>query len=173
MLINGHYRQALNFTFDALDAARASLARVDECVDALAAAAGSTKAGEAPPWALACRKAFADAINDDLNLPEAFAALFSLVREGNTALHQGGLSPEASAAVLQVFDELDSVLGVIRFGRAAAGEEVPPEVATLVEARASARTNKNWAEADRLRNELAARGWEVRDSKDGQKVKRL
>lgn len=172
VLINGHYRQALNFTFEALDAARASLARVDECVDALAAAAGSAKAGGVPDWASACRRSFAEAIGDDLNLPEAFAALFALVREGNTAVRQGALSPEACSAVLQVFDEIDSVLGLIRFGRAS-GEEVPPEVAALVEARAAARANKNWTESDRLRNELAARGWEVRDSKDGQKVKRL
>lgn len=173
VLINGHYRQALNFTFDALDAARASLARVDECVDALTERAGAAKAGgPLPPWAQVARMTFVDAVNDDLNIPEAFAALFSLVRESNTALQRGALSPEAAADVLSVFDAMDSVFGLVRFGRGFAGEALPPEVDALVTARAAARANKAWKESDRLRDELAALGWEVRDSKDGQKVKK-
>lgn len=173
VLINGHYRQALNFTFDALDAARTSLARVDECVDALTAQAGSASAGARPPWAETTRNLFAAAINDDLNLPEALAALFALVRESNSVLRQASLTPQEAAAVLRLFDEIDSVLGIIRFGRKSRDEEMPPEIAAMVEARSAARTNKDWPEADRLRKELASKGWEVRDSKDGQKVKRL
>jgi len=174
VLINGHYRQALNFTFDALDAARTSLARVDECVDALAERAGSAKAAGVPSaWAALAQKTFADAVNDDLNLPEAFAALFALVRESNTALQRGELTPEAAADVLAVFDAMDSVFGVIRFGRARPDDVLPAAVDALVKARAAARANKAWKESDRLRDELAAMGWEVRDSKDGQKVKKL
>jgi cysteinyl-tRNA synthetase len=173
VLLNGHYRQPLNFTFDALEAARTSLGRVDECVDALAERAGTAKAGGEPPaWAVAARTAFAAAINDDLNSPEAFAALFALVREANTALHQG-LSSQAAADALAVFDALDAVLGVIRFGRTPKTAELPPEIAALVSARAAARASKDWKGSDRLRDELAALGWEIRDSKEGQKVKKL
>ena len=173
VLINGHYRQPLNFTFDALDAARASLARVDECVDALTALAGPSAAAATPAWAEAARASFAASINDDLNLPEAFAALFALVRESNSAMHQSLLKPEEAAAVLGVFDALDAVFGLIRFGRAAQGSGLPEEIQALVAARAAARANKDWAGSDRLRDELAAKGWEVRDSKEGQKVKKL
>jgi cysteinyl-tRNA synthetase len=172
VLINGHYRQPLNFTFDALDAARASLARIDECVDALTALAGPVAAGELPAWAAAARQAFEDAIGDDLNVPEAFAALFALVRESNSAMHQRALKPEAAAAALATFDALDAVFGLIRFGRATEGG-MPAEIEALVLARAAARAGKDWAGADRLRDELAAKGWEVRDSKEGQKVKKL
>ena len=120
VLINGHYRQALNFTFDALDAARAALARVDECVDALGErAAGAAPAEGAPGWAAEAHDAFKAAVNDDLNMPEAFAALFALVRGSNSALREGALNASEAAALLALFDRMDSVLGVIRFGRAA------------------------------------------------------
>jgi cysteinyl-tRNA synthetase len=174
VLINGHYRQALNFTFDALDAARTSLARIDECVDALTErAGGSTAVGPVPPWAEEALAAFTAAVNDDLNMPEAFAALFALVRGGNSALREdGALGPETAAAVLAVFDRMDRVLGVVRFGRAARGDGLPPEIEARVQARAAARAAKDWAGSDRIRDEIAALGWEVRDSKEGQKVKR-
>jgi len=174
VLINGHYRQALNFTFDALDAARAALARVDECVDALGErAAGAAPAEGAPGWAAEAHDAFKAAVNDDLNMPEAFAALFALVRGSNSALREGALNASEAAALLALFDRMDSVLGVIRFGRADRGEAVPAAVTALAEARAAARAAKDWAESDRLRDELATKGWEVRDSKEGQKLKKL
>jgi cysteinyl-tRNA synthetase len=174
VLINGHYRQALNFTFDALDAARAALARVDECVDALGErAAGAAPAEGVPVWAAEARDAFAAAVHDDLNMPEAFAALFALVRGSNSALHAGALAASDAAALLALVDRMDSVLGVIRFGRADRAAAVPAEITALAEARAAARAAKDWAGADRLRDELAAKGWEVRDSKEGQKLKKL
>ncbi|MCL1921289.1 MAG: cysteine--tRNA ligase [Kiritimatiellaeota bacterium] len=179
VLINGHYRQPLNFTFDALEAARSSLARIDECVDALTEevrkfeSSKVLKLGGATEWAESCKREFAKAVNDDLNIPEAFAALFALVRESNSALHRGVLKPEEAKAVLELFDEVDAVLGVVRFGRIAQGDAIPADIVALVEARAAARAAKQWAESDRLRDELAAKGWEVRDAKDGQKVKRM
>ena len=173
VLINGHYRQALNFTFDALDAARTSLARIDECVDALTALAGSSAAGSVPTWAQAARDAFTSAVNDDLNMPEAFAALFALVHESNSAMHQALLKPDVAAAVLSVFDALDAVFGLVRFGRSPREKALPPEIDALVKARAAARAAKDWSGSDRIRDELATKGWEVRDSKEGQKIKKL
>lgn len=173
MLINGHYRQPLNFTFDALDASRASLARVDECVDALTARAGSTAAGALPLWAAESRDAFAAAVNDDLNLPEAFAALFALVRESNSALRATSFGSEEAAAVLTVFEALDTVFGLIRFGRVANESSLSPEIEALAAARAAARAAKDWAGSDRIRDQLLAKGWEVRDSKEGQKLKKI
>ncbi len=173
VLINGHYRQALNFTFDALGAARSSLARIDECVDALEALAGSQKAIDAAAPFVKCLADFTEAVNDDLNIPEALAALFALVRESNIALSQEALKPQEAAAILALFEKMDTVLGIVRFGRAPKEDGIPSEVQALVDARAAARAAKQWAESDRLRDELAAKGWEVRDGKEGQKVKSL
>ena len=159
VLVNAHYRQGLNFAFSALEDARKSLERIDRCVDALAARA---KDEPAPAFAQEALDAFTAAVNDDLNIPKAFAALFELVRETNA-------SGTCSKAVLEVFQKMDTVLGVIFFGKAAKAE-VPAEVQALLDARAAARAAKNWAESDRLRDEIAAAGWSVKDSKDGQSV---
>lgn len=173
VLINGHYRQPLNFTFDALAAAHSSLTRIDECVDALTALAGDAQAGDVPASFTKWLAEFTKAVNDDLNIPEALAALFALVRESNVALSQDALTPQEAAAILALFDKMDTVLGIVRFGCAPKEEGMPAEIQALVDARAAARTAKQWAESDRLRDELAAKGWEVRDSKDGQRIKKL
>ena len=159
VLVNAHYRQGLNFAFSALEDARKSLERIDRCVDALAARA---KDEPAPAFAQEALDAFTAAVNDDLNIPKAFAALFELVRETNA-------SGTCAKAVLDVFRKMDTVLGVIFFGKAAKAE-VPAEVQALLDARAAARAAKNWAESDRLRDAIAAAGWLVKDSKDGQTV---
>jgi len=159
VLVNAHYRQGLNFAFSALEDARKSLERIDRCVDALAARA---KDEPAPAFAQEALDAFTAAVNDDLNVPKAFAALFELVRQANA-------SGTCSKAVLEVFQKMDTVLGVIFFGKAAKAE-VPAEVQALLDARAAARAAKNWAESDRLRDAIAAAGWLVKDSKDGQTV---
>ena len=153
VLINAHYRQGLNFAFTALEDARRSLERIDRCVDL-------ATEGDAPEWATAHLADFTEAVNDDLNIPRAFAALFGLVRDTN--VHGGG-------PVLSVFRRMDEVLGVIFFGKAAK-TAVPPEIQALLDQRAEARKAKNWAESDRLRDEIAAAGWSVKDSKDGQTV---
>ncbi len=174
VLLNGHYRQPLNFTFEAVDAARTSLARIDEFASRLAAAAaGCAAPAEAPSWAQQARQAFDAALADDLNVPQALAAIFALVRDGNSALQTGRLNAAEAMATQGVLVACDRVLG-LDIGQAGVGSEaVPAEIQSLADARAAARQAKNWAEADHLRGQLAEHGWEVRDGKDGQKVKRL
>ncbi len=173
VLINGQYRQPLNFTFAALDAARASLARIDGCVDALSEFAKGVAAGTAPAAAAKTLADFTLAVNDDLGMPEAFAALFALVRESNSLLQQKRLSPESAAAIIAIFERMDMVLGVVRFGRPDKSDAIPAEVETLLTERAAARAAKDWAGSDRIRDQIAEMGWEVRDSKEGQKVRRF
>ena len=167
VLINAHYRSGLNFAFTALEDARKALARVDACVDAVEKQAAGAAAGTAPDWAREALDAFTAAVNDDLNVPKAFAALFGLVREANS--HAAALDAASAAAVLEVFRRMDTVLGVVFFGKAEKAE-VPAEIQALLDQRAAARAAKNWAESDRLRDEIAAAGWLVKDSKAGQTV---
>ncbi len=154
VLINAHYRSGLNFAFTALEDARKSLARIDACVE-------KATDGAVPEWAAKHLEAFTAAVNDDLNIPSAFAALFALVREANGKGAEGTLS---------VFKRMDKVLGVIFFENEKKEEAVPAEIQALLDQRAEARKAKNWAESDRLRDEIAAAGWAVKDSKEGQSV---
>ena len=172
VLVNAHYRQGLNFAFSALEDARKSLARIDTCVDALERLAGGAGAGDpVPEFAQNALAEFTAAINDDLNTPKAFAALFELVRHANAWMQGGDVPPANAAAILNVFRRMDSVLGVIFFGKSEKAE-VPPEIQALLNQRAEARKAKNWAESDRIRDEIAAAGWVVKDSRDGQSVTR-
>ena len=152
VLINAHYRSGLNFAFTALDDARKSLARIDACVE-------KATEGAVPEWAQAHLDAFTAAVNDDLNIPSAFAALFALVRDANG---------KGAAGTLSVFKRMDEVLGVIFFENEKKAVEIPAEVQAMLAERAEARKAKNWAESDRLRDAIAAAGWLVKDSKDGQ-----
>ena len=151
VLINAHYRAGLNFAFTALEDARKSLSRIDACVE-------KATDGEAPAWALKHLDDFTNAVNDDLNIPKAFASLFELVRETNSKGAEGTLG---------VFKRMDEVLGVIFFGKKEKAE-IPAEIVEMLEKRAEARKAKDWALSDKLRDDIAALGWLVKDSKEGQ-----
>ena len=199
VLVNAHYRTGLNFAFSALDDARKALARIDECVEKVrkvdeASNAQATALTSAPDFAQKALADFTAAVNDDLNLPKAFAALFDLVRQTNAALAAraaqgtgngergtgnreqgtGEINSQPStlnsqlSTVLSVFRRMDEVLGVIFFENEKKSVEVPADVKALLDQRAAARKEKNWAESDRLRDEIAAKGWLVKDSRDGQ-----
>ncbi len=126
----------------------------------------------APDFAQACLADFTAAVNDDLNLPKAFAALFDLVRHTNAVVGNGEWGMGNGEALLDVFRRMDEVLGIIFFEDGRKTVEVPDDVKSLLDLRAAARQAKNWAESDRLRDEIAAKGWRVKDSKDGQSVER-
>ena len=167
VLINAHYRSGLNFAFSALEDARKALEKIDRCVESLAKGEPG-EGGETPEWAKKCLDDFTSAVNDDLNIPKAFASLFDLVREANSYLSQSSQSSRPTRSILAVFKRMDEVLGVIFFENEKKAVEVPSEIQALLDARAAARAEKNWAESDRLRDEIAAKGWLVKDSKSGQ-----
>jgi cysteinyl-tRNA synthetase len=168
VLLACHYRQALNFTFDALHAARAALARVDEFTTRLRELAGSAAAAPLPAWAAAAHTTFRAGLEEDLNISAALAALFDMLTLGNRQCDAGAVTPGAAAAVLALLADWDRVLGLLQAGAAA----VDATVQGLLDQRAAARQAKDWATSDRLRQELAALGWDVRDGADGQKVRK-
>lgn len=162
-LITVNYRLPLNFTIAGLEAGRAALGRIDEWVDRITTHAGIA-AAEATDLA-AHAESFFTALDDDLNISGALGHLFDLIRESNSALDRGALSPSHSARLLAEWRRID---GVLAFEREAAA--VPTEVSALVEKRQQARAAKEWAESDRLRDAIAALGWIVKDTKDGPKL---
>ncbi len=162
-LLTVNYRLPLNFTIPGLEAGRAALGRIDEWVERVTAHAGQSSA---EPTSLAAHaEGFFAALDDDLNISGALGRLFDLVRESNAALDRGELTTGQAAQLLSEWRRIDSVLS---FEREAA--TVPTEVVALVEQRQQARAAKQWAESDRLRDEIAAFGWIVKDTKDGPKL---
>lgn len=168
VLMSGHYRQPLNFTFDALASARASLARIDAFSDALRECAGvSSAADPAPGWVAECVDSFGRAVDDDLNMPEAFSAVFSLVAAANKRLADGKLAPGEAAAAMAAAGGFNRILNVMRVT-----EDVPAEVSQLLSLREEARRRKDWGESDRLRAAISDLGWAVKDTPSGQKLTR-
>ncbi len=185
-LIGTHYRQSLNFTFDSLAADRAALARLDEFHAKLQEAAktarseslappkssvptsGATSPTEPnlPEWAVEMEKQFSAALDDDLNIAGALGALFDGVHKGNKEFPMSG---KTALAVSNLWKKLDTVLGFLEPPKA----DVPSELIEMAKARATAKANKNWAEADRLRDTIAAAGWTVQDTPTGPKLKKL
>lgn len=168
LLAATHYRQWLNFTFEGLNAARSALQRLDEFRERLAARAAESPETRWPDFVCRARDRFVEAMDDDLNVSGALAALFDLVRDANRAMDEQVLSPAEASAALALLDDWDRVLGVMSASEA----EAPAEVTELARLREEARKARNWAEADRLREQLNARGWVVQDTLQGPKLRR-
>jgi cysteinyl-tRNA synthetase len=164
--LSGHYRQPLAFSEDALEQAQRSVERVrnfcrlvDRRIDAVA--------GSPDAFVGARRDAFFDALRDDFNTPEALAVLFELVAEGNRRLEAGDRLPGGQAALAEV-------LRVIGLESLLAPEApVDEEAAQLADAREKARGEGDFDRADALRQELAQRGYEVRDTSEGPVLVRI
>ena len=170
-MLSAGYRMPLNYTVELIESCKSSLERLYTCRDNLDFAIKNAPAeGEETlkEKAAAVREKFDTAMDDDLNTPDALAALFDFVRQINT------LAPAASKGALEeaakAFDELTGVLGLL-YNRKKE-DEVPAEVTALVEQRAAAKKAKDWATADALRAQITALGWVVEDTPQGPKVTR-
>ena len=115
------------------------------------------------------RSAFGAGLDDDLNVSAALAALFDGIRELNRRLDARSLSTADAGRALALLRDLDLVLGIAAPAEAA----LDPDLAALLEARVAARAARQWAESDRLRDELAARGIAVEDTRDGQRWRHM
>jgi cysteinyl-tRNA synthetase len=163
-LISVNYRLPLNFTFDGLAGARSALQRIDEWVARLSEYATSSQ----QPATSDRLAGFFAALDDDLNISGALGHLFETIRETNRAMDAGQLDAAAARALLDEWQRVNAVLG---FEKEA--EQIPAEVLTLLEERKAARAAKEWKMSDAIRDQIATLGWQVKDTKDGQKLTRL
>ena len=188
LMFQTHYRQKLDLTDDALQGAQEGSRRLGEFDRRLRDAAPGGSGDEFEPWSQALQQGVRDALDDDLNAPQALSAVFGAVREGNRLLDQGRLPTTPAVAawrwVMDLFDVLPSApTGGARLTRGDTGggeaapdlPSVPPEDPVALEAwalswarrRLTARSRRDYAEADRIRDLLSAAGWAIRDNKDG------
>ena len=178
-ILLGHYRMPINFSDQLLESAKTSLERISTCVnnvDFLLANGGVKPApAEGDDKFLASVEAAAESfvahMDDDLNTADAITDIFNLVKVTNTGATADDVSGEALKVAADKIRELTGVLGIELFGNEE--EEIPAEITELVEARTAAKKAKDFAEADRIRDELKAKGYIVKDTPNGPQVERI
>jgi cysteinyl-tRNA synthetase len=153
--VAGHYRQPVEFDDERLRDAAAFVARIRE------AARGLELDRESPAWSAELRERFFDALAQDFNTPRALAAVADWVSAANRGV-AAGAGPVGGADLREMLD----VFALANLLEPVVGE-APAEVSALLEQRERARGERDFAEADRLRDEIRAAGWEVRDGPRG------
>lgn len=154
--LSNHYRTQLDFTPEVLAHAKNGLERLNEFVRKI-----NPERDDSANFAVIdeFKKKFYSCLDDDFDTPQAFAALFDLVREINIKRNAG----KAAMAVMEEINELFDFIAI-------ENEEAPPEVLALVKQREEARAKKDWALSDKLRDDLASKGWVLKDTKEGTKL---
>jgi cysteinyl-tRNA synthetase len=192
LLISTHYRKMLNFTFDALDQAKAARSRLGNFLGALKDVTIEGPAhAEIPELIATARNGFVQSLEDDLNISEALGSIFDFVTNVNALIAQDAITQEDAQKCLDFYSSLDKVLAIkpspvrsavgkiiahgrVR-GRATVTKDQPAdadsilenEVLEKIEARNKARSEKNYALADAIRKDLLSRGILLEDTKDG------
>lgn len=172
LMISSQYRSPINYSVDIIEQCRAALQRLYTCRDNLDFAIANgchtvpENVREIKDKLSSRREQFIEAMDDDLNTADAISVIFELVRDINTNVIGENASSELAEFAANIFDELTGVLGLV-YNRKT--DSLDDEIEELIEARQNARKEKNWAEADRIRDELKARGIILEDTPQGVK----
>ena len=168
LLLSSHYRSSINYADTSLQDARKSLERFYTALDGIETFVHPQRVNEQGRW----RQDFYAAMDDDFNTPEALAVLFDLTRAINRA--REGEDTQLAAALAGELQQLASILGFLQQdpqtflqGQAEATSINPDVIETLIEKRLMAKQDRDFAEADRIRDDLAAQGVVLKDNKDG------
>lgn len=171
LMISSQYRSPINYSVDIIEQCKASLQRLYTCRDSLDFALQNAEdktldnASEIKAQLDSRREQFIRVMDDDLNTADGISAVFEFVRDINVSVMNSG-SKELVEYAIKLFDELTGVLGLV-YNRNT--DNLDDEIEKLIEARQTARKEKNWAEADRIRDELKAQGIVLEDTPQGVK----
>lgn len=170
LLLSGHYRSQLNFTWDSLHAAKSSLQRVQDLIFRLRA----IKEEALKPHSITslletANDQFKEALADDLNISVALATLFDLIRDLNSLYDQKKIGEKEAKEALNLFAQWNQVLAIFSFQ---IEEEIPPILQKLLEQRETARKEKNFRLSDQLRDEILMNGYIIEDTQTGARLKK-
>ena len=169
LLVGSHYRKPLNFTFAGLDQAKASLDRIRSLVQRLGEVDRDGPVGPAGALVATAQTEFDEALSDDLNTPEALAAVHGLVNGANSLLSEAALTREGAAAVRAELVAMDAVFGVLL---PVEEEQLSAAEQTLFDERQEARRQRDFARADGARKQLEALGIVLEDTPKGTRWRR-
>jgi cysteinyl-tRNA synthetase len=168
LLLATHYRQQLNFTFDGLEAAKNALQRLYDFVDNLQMVKEEKSNSKVDEIISKAKEEFEDALDDDLNVSEALGVVFNLVKDVNRLMDDKKISKSDAEKVLEMMNNFDSVLGILKREEMVLDEEVEK----LIEERSKAREEKDFKLADQIRKDLEVKGIILEDTPQGVKWKR-
>jgi len=170
LLLSVHYRRQLNFTWDGLRQAEASLQRLEDFVVRMSEIADSSAPGaEFAAEVSGARQRFAEAMDDDLNTSAALAVVYDFVRWANQKVEQGQVAGGDARAAVDFLRELDKVFAVLRDRTGL----VDADILEMIEQRTAARKRRDFAESDRIRDYLLEKGIQLEDTRDSTRWKRL
>jgi cysteinyl-tRNA synthetase len=161
-LISGHYRKPITFSKERLEDTKRSLKRLDSCINSLIhLQSDGSPFPELDQLLYDIKQGFVNAMDDDLNISAALASIFKNVKKVNILILENRLDTNDASKILDAFRNLDAVLKIFDFEDA----HDDPEVQRLIKERERARLEKNWDLADKLRDQLKARGITIKDQK--------
>lgn len=175
-ILSGHYRKPIDFSDTLLKASQTGLERIVNCAGNAEFVLANNSASGTDDKALldavkTAGESFINHMDDDLNTADAITDIFNLVKEINSGVQAGKVSSAAVRTALDKLYELTDVLGIdLKYQ---GDDDIPAEVSGLVEKRARAKKDKDYAEADRLRDEIKKLGYSVKDTPDGPKVEKI
>ena len=175
LMIASHYRSPINYSVEVIEQCKSALERLYNCRDNLDFAINNANDGEKNNELCKLfdqrRDEFVKAMDDDLNTADGIAAIFELVRDINANIIGHDVSKQTMEYAAKVFDELTGVLGIV-YNRSS-NNSLDDEIEKLIEQRTQARKNKNWADADRIRDQLKDMGIVLEDTPQGIKWKKI
>ena len=167
-MLSGHYRNPLNFSDEAVEQAKGSLARIENCIAGIKHRLKTADAGDAEPLVEEAvrnaKEAFEAKMNDDFNTPDAITAVFDLVHAANLYMNRDRVTAASLQLLEQQFAAMDNVLGILSHAEESLLDE---EIEQLIVERTEARRTKNWARADEIRDLLTERGIVLEDTAQG------
>lgn len=169
LLLSSHYRMPLNFTFQGLEAAKNSLRRIEDFCHRLKDIDIDTNFDLVQVHITKAEEEFQSALADDLNISEALSSLFNLIREINTLCDHDSVSKQEADEVLEALEQFDRVLGFLPLN--SHDNQIPKSIVDMFDQRNKAREEKDFALADRLRDEIFEKGYIIEDTPKGSKLK--
>ena len=168
-LISSHYRSPINYSIDIIEQCQSALDRLYTCRESLDFAIKNAKSDIADDEKIlkliaSAKDEFIKAMDDDLNTADGIAAVFNLVSTINTEIINKEVSFNVCKKAAEMFDELTGVLGLL-YNRKS--NDIDDDIEKLIEQRQTARANKDWATADKIRDELKAKGIILKDTPQG------
>jgi cysteinyl-tRNA synthetase len=170
MLLQTHYKTQLNFTFAGLEAVKNSLHRLKDFIQRMQEIQNDGETGSVDHALLKAYQGFSQALADDLNISAALAALFDLVREINGLCDENLLLKKDATKVLELLRKFNTVLAIFDFDQHE--EQIPHELQEALEKRIQARKEKNWSQADSLRDYIHSQGYVIEDTPKGARLKK-